>query len=148
MSLERGQETITIPKRETKSHRSHVIPLHPELAEQLQFWKKNDNAKSADFLLGKKLACLQKKYKELIRLTDKELKKDGSKSLAPEIQQFHCLRHTAASEVRKRFGTAYSMALCNHSPKSISDVYTTVSTEALREKVCQMPRLLSEEADS
>ncbi len=131
--IDLGARKITIAADEMKANAEHVMPIHPELAEVLDWLLRGRHRVDlAAPVLGEELGEIRRSFKSALKSAE-----------LPDVR-WHDLRHTAATWWGERCPHAVLQQLLGHSPGSISLHYVHIPFATLREVVDRMPRLLSD----
>lgn len=128
-----SEQTISFKAEEMKGHADHEIPIHPELMLALKNRLASlEQVPTNEFVIGRHINRFQHGFK-------KALKRAGLQDM-----RFHDLRHSVSTWYAERFPQAIKDAMLAHAPRNVSELYTHISLEKLRECVNQMPWLLKE----
>lgn len=122
---------ISIPGKEMKSGRNHVVPIHPELLQVLRARLRSQEPEPRAPVLGRKLGEIKLGWKALLR-----------RAGLPEDLRWHDLRHSFASWMATRAPYAVLQQLLGHAPGTVTLGYAHVSWRELEEAIRKMPRLL------
>jgi len=147
IQVDLAQRKIRIPGREMKARSTLEVPIHPELAEILaEIQKQQDvidlngfiigNAGKSEFEGTEPLKDLKKAFKWAVK---KAGLVDGEGN--PRFR-WHDLRHTVSTWLAERYPQAIKDAILGHAPRGVSQIYTHISFQKLKEAIDGMPRLL------
>lgn len=139
--------------RAQKTGRMETIPLHPVLQRHLESIAGDESGAISPGLSRQVISGrsgLSRQFLAIVRSAGldagAEAERPGGKRRRFTARTFHSLRHGFVSELANRgVSKELRMKLAGHSTVAVADGYTHLEMGVLRDAVCQLPSLSSEE---
>jgi integrase len=148
IQVDLAQRKIRIDGKEMKALSTLEIPIHPELAEVLaEIQKQQEVIDLNGFIIGKGRKKREIESAEPLKDLKKAFKWAVIKAGLVDGEgkprfRWHDLRHTVSTWLAERYPQAIKDAILGHAPRGVSQVYTHISFQKLKEAIDGMPRLL------